>query len=162
MSNDKNQPNTSEQSAHNAINELFGDKDGNGIPDVLEGRLTSADLQNFFSQRTQKITIDGTEYTKWDDIPEEQRQRVMQGMQSLTKMASTAGGIMKGIGLFSLIKRLMRRKPMYAATQTHYAETARPSYAGSREDSSSPFAKLLRWLMISIAIGAVVYYFIQR
>lgn len=73
-----------ERQAYEKMSDLFADKNGNGIPDLLEGDMVQNVLSAYSSAA--KINVDGKNYQTLDDLPPEMRQKVDKAFQTLSKM----------------------------------------------------------------------------
>ncbi len=66
------------------VQKLFSDADGNGIPDVFEGKIGNMLFKNLEGLRT--FDVDGKTYNSFQDMPPEIRQRVEEKLKNLTGM----------------------------------------------------------------------------
>lgn len=78
-----------ERQAFEQMSQMFVDKNGNGIPDLLEGDMVQNVLATHSSQ-THVIHADGKTYNTLEDLPPELRQRVDGAFQMLSNMGITS------------------------------------------------------------------------
>ncbi len=147
--------NETQDPARQALSAILRDADGNGIPDILEGRLGADEIKNMLQRGggQYKILVDGTEYTDLDDVPPEKRQKIEQSLNQIVKTSAQVGSVLKSFGIFRLFSWFLKRGqgPTYASSRPQYP---RPH----REESSHLGSRIFRWLLFAVAIGAVVYY----
>lgn len=79
-----------ERQAFEQMSQMFVDKNGNGIPDFLEGDM----VQNVLAAHSTKtkVSVDGKTYHTLEDLPPELRQSVDSAFQMLSNM-----GILQGM-----------------------------------------------------------------
>lgn len=139
---------TSDQ-ARKQLYEIFRDADGNGIPDILEGKLRGEDIRNLVTSQTNtfKVIVDGKEYANFNELPSDKQQQIERSLDQLVKLSTQAGNFMKGFGLFKLIKWFTgrgRRTPQ-----------GPPSY---QQTSSSFLSKALLFLIGALIAVGVAYF----
>lgn len=71
-----------EREAFEHLSNAFVDKNGNGIPDFLEGDM----VENIKTVFTSNININGQTYNNLDEIPPEIRAKVQGALQKLNKL----------------------------------------------------------------------------
>lgn len=71
-----------ERMAYEQMMNIFVDKNGNGIPDFLEGDM----VQNVMSTYSTRVDFNGNTVHSLDDLPPEARQRVADAFQMLSKL----------------------------------------------------------------------------
>lgn len=71
-----------ERKAYEQMMGMFVDKNGNGIPDFLEGDL----VQNVLSAHSTNVNVNGMTVHNLDDLPPELRQKVDGAFQMLSNM----------------------------------------------------------------------------
>jgi hypothetical protein len=88
--NDINDMPANERRAFEQMSHMFMDKNGNGIPDFLEGDM----VQNVLAAHAAKtnVSVDGKIYHSLEDLPPELRQSVDGAFQMLSDM-----GILQGM-----------------------------------------------------------------
>lgn len=88
--NDINDMPANERRAFEQMSHMFMDKNGNGIPDFLEGDM----VQNVLAAHAAKtnVSVDGKTYHSLEDLPPELRQSVDGAFQMLSDM-----GILQGM-----------------------------------------------------------------
>lgn len=70
-----------EREAYNQMMSMFVDKNGNGIPDFLEGDM----VQNILSAYTTQVDVNGNTYNNLDSLPPEVRQQVQGAFAKLSE-----------------------------------------------------------------------------
>ena len=70
-----------EREAYNQMMSMFVDKNGNGIPDFLEGDM----VRNVMSAYTTQVDVNGNTYNSLDDLPPEVRQKVQGAFAKLSE-----------------------------------------------------------------------------
>lgn len=73
--------------AYEQVANMLVDKNGNGIPDFLEGDL----VQNIMSAFTSSINFNGQAYNNMNDLPPEAREKVQAAFQKLSEMGIVSG-----------------------------------------------------------------------
>lgn len=61
-----------EASSEDPLGNLFADRDGNGVPDVLDGMLKNPGA-SFTHQSTTHYVVNGVRYDRMEDVPEEMK-----------------------------------------------------------------------------------------
>ncbi len=141
------------------LHEIFRDADGNGIPDILEGKLRGEDLRNLVSSQsnTVKVFVGGKEYSNLNELPSDKRQQIEHSLDQLARISTQAGNVLKGFGLFKLIKWFTKKKG--ADSQRLYTTASTPQNPPSYQvDERSFFAKSLPFLLGAVIVGALAYY----
>jgi hypothetical protein len=80
--NSPNEMPVNERKAYEQMMGMFVDKDGNGIPDLLEGDL----VQNVLSAHSTKVNLSSMTVHSLDDLSPEMRQKVDGAFQMLSNM----------------------------------------------------------------------------
>lgn len=70
-----------EREAYHQVMNMFVDKNGNGIPDFLEGDV----VQNVLSAYSMQVDANGKTYRNLDDLPPEVRERVQGAFAKLSE-----------------------------------------------------------------------------
>lgn len=71
-----------ERQAYESMFQIFTDKNGNGIPDFLEGDVA----KNVMSAFTSNVVYNGKVYTNMDELPADARQKLNDAMGKLNQM----------------------------------------------------------------------------
>jgi hypothetical protein len=61
-----------ETSSEDPLGNFFADRDGNGVPDVLDGMLKNPGA-SFTHQSTTHYVVNGVRYDRMEDVPEEMK-----------------------------------------------------------------------------------------
>lgn len=77
-----------EREAYEAMFQIFTDKNGNGIPDFLEGDI-AANVATAFSGAAQTVRYNGKTYGSLDELPPEARQKVQDAFAKLNQLRVT-------------------------------------------------------------------------
>ncbi len=73
--------------AYEQVANMFVDKNGNGIPDFLEGDL----VQNIMSAFTSSVNFNGHTYDNMNELPPEAREKVQAAFKKLSDMGIVSG-----------------------------------------------------------------------
>ena len=76
-----------ERQAFEQLSAIFVDKNGNGIPDFLEGDL----VQNVLTAITSSVHFDGQTYKDMNELPPEVRDKVQGAFRKLSKLGIITG-----------------------------------------------------------------------
>jgi hypothetical protein len=128
--------------AYEQVANLLVDRNGNGIPDFLEGDM----VKNIMSAFTSSVDFNGHTYSNMNDLPPEAREKVQAAFQKLSDM-----GIVSG-------------------QQNHFMQTDHSHLAGTPMPVSKPFVSreynpaiqedkgpgLMVWLMIGLGFALCV------
>jgi hypothetical protein len=76
-----------ERQAYAQMMQIFEDKDGNGIPDFLEGDM----MQKLISANSTKVVVSGGDVHNLDELSPELRQKVETAFQMMTKFGLIPG-----------------------------------------------------------------------
>src|SRR5689334_2543316 len=71
-----------DRAAFEQIAVMFGDKNGNGIPDFLEGDI----IKNVSTAYTNIVSINGQAYNDMNEMPEEMRAKVQSAFQKMSEL----------------------------------------------------------------------------
>lgn len=71
-----------ERQAFEQLSSMFVDKNGNGIPDFLEGDLAS----NVITAFTSNVNINGKTYNNANELPDDMRQRVQGAFEKMAEL----------------------------------------------------------------------------
>jgi hypothetical protein len=87
---------------------VVADSDGNGIPDILEGKGSAG--ANITTQVTSQIVVNGREYQSLDEVPAEDR-RAIQAAASISREGITLRGsalwLILALGIVFIVFRLL-------------------------------------------------------
>ncbi len=76
-----------ERKAYEQMMDIFADKNGNGIPDFMEGDM----VQKVLAANSTSLNISGVTYHNLDELPPELRQSVDKAFQVITKLGIIPG-----------------------------------------------------------------------
>jgi|GEM_PF-489535 len=83
------------RAAYEAVTTAFADKDGNGVPDIFEGKGNAkvVNLGTVFTSQTnmQKIFFEGKQYNSSDELPPDARAKYDEAMGKLSVDANQNG-----------------------------------------------------------------------
>ncbi len=145
-----------ERRAYEQMMGIFADKNGNGIPDFMEGDL----VQKVMAVNSTHVDINanGQTYQNLDDLPPEVRERVDKAFQVMTNF-----GIIPGVPEELKMKNQpVNREPM-AQSKPFVSREYTPAI--QEESGTSVFPWVIGGIMIvfCLAIAAFgVFYFIAR
>ncbi len=71
-----------ERQAFDQLSTMFVDKNGNGIPDFMEGDLA----QNIFTAYSSNVNINGRNFSNMNDLPEDIRARVQGAFEKMAEL----------------------------------------------------------------------------
>jgi hypothetical protein len=140
-----------QRQAYEQLSTMLVDKDGNGIPDFLEGDMVS----NVITAYSRKFSMDGTVYNNVNELPEDVRDQVKSAFEKISKL-----GIVPAATTQS--------NPFQAGQTPHFASQpiASQEYPSVIQDGGG--SKILPWVLAGIvlffclAIATVgVFYFLQ-
>ncbi len=137
-----------ERQAFEKISQMFVDKNGNGIPDLLEGDVVKNVLTAHSTHAN--VTVNGQTYTSFHDLPPETRQQVDGAFRMLSNM-----GFLQGTSEFTNTPSTFESKPFEPQKSTAIEE----------EGGRSSFVLILSGIMICISIIVVtigVLYLLNR
>jgi hypothetical protein len=77
-----------ERQAFEHLSNLFVDKNGNGIPDFLEGDM----VKNVLTAFTSNVNFNGQTYNNVNELPPEVREKVQRAMDKLAQMGMVQPG----------------------------------------------------------------------
>lgn len=80
--NSVNEMPANERQAYEQMFQIFTDKNGNGIPDFLEGDIA----KNVMTAFTNVVNYDGKVYNNMDELPPEARQKLQDAFAKLNQM----------------------------------------------------------------------------
>lgn len=83
---------TNERQAYEQMFQIFTDKNGNGIPDFLEGDITKNVINAFASN----VNYNGQVFNNLNDLPPEAREKVQKAFDVLKRLGVTTPEIMQG------------------------------------------------------------------
>jgi len=122
-----------EREAYQHIMTTFVDKNGNGIPDMLEGDM----VKNVMQIYSTKLGAGGS-IQKLDELPPEMRQKMESALQKLSQL-----GILNGLPAAAPLSSPQQSQPIAASTSS--TPTDFNSTPIAQEDQGSA---VLKWLLI--------------
>ena len=154
--NDINEMPANERQAFEQMSQLFVDKNGNGIPDFLEGDLA----QNVTTAYTSSFVVNGKTYNNLDELPADMHNKVRSAFDVMAKMGlvtdttSTSASEIKGV-------RVESKQP--AVSKPFLSE--QPSSVIEEDRGTNTFTLVLGGIVLCFALIAVtiaVLYFTGR
>lgn len=135
---------------YESMTNVFADKDGNGVPDILEGGMG-----NVQSSTVSQFIVDGKAYSRLEDLPPEQRARYTAAMAKLDANQNSIPDILEG----DLFSALTGSANPTSATQTPSTSAAPP--AGTAIPTvkivgDRPSPGMMRMMVIGLVILVVV------
>lgn len=145
--NDINDMPADERQAYDQMSSIFLDKDGNGIPDFMEGNIA----MNVMNASTSGFVINGKTYTSLDDMPEDTRNKMRSAFDAL----ANAGLVSKSTFVqMSEAKSALTSQP-----------APQPSAVIEEERGGNTFTLILGGMVLCFALAAVamaVFYLMNR
>ncbi|MFN8411751.1 MAG: hypothetical protein U0Z26_05135 [Anaerolineales bacterium] len=131
-----------ERLAFEQVSNMLVDKNGNGIPDFLEGDIA----KNVMSVFTSSVNINGKTYSGIDELPEDVRQRIQGAFEKLNQH-----------GMISKTSDHMIVQTKFNQTTGALSEPfVSKEYAPAIQEEESPN---LKWLFLAIAGLAICLLF---
>jgi hypothetical protein len=132
-----------ERMAYEQMMNIFVDKNGNGIPDFMEGDV----VQNVMSAYSQKVDFNGNTVHSLDDLPPEARQSVKTAFQVMTNL-----GMIPGVPAeFQNQNQPVSREPM-ATSKPFVSREYNPTI--QEEKSNTALIIILMSLVLLLCLGA--------
>ena len=144
-----------ERQAFEQMSQMFVDKNGNGIPDFLEGDIA----MNVMTASSGSFTMNGQTYSNVDEMPEEMRNKVKSAFDMMAKM----GLVSKST--FTQMTNLTGNIQQDQAPVSKPFLTSQPSSAIEEENGKSTFLWVLGGIVLCFALVTVtiaVFYFMGR
>ena len=145
--NDINDMPADERRAYDQMSSLFMDKDGNGIPDFMEGNIA----MNVMNASASGFLVNGKTYASLDDMPEDMRSKMHSAFDAL----ASAGLVSKSTFVqMTEAKNMPEQKP---APQS--------SPVIEEERGGKTFTLILGGMVLCSALAAIamaLYYFVGR
>jgi hypothetical protein len=145
--NDINDMPAGERQAYDQMSSIFLDKDGNGIPDFMEGNIA----MNIMNASASGFVVNGKTYANLDDMPEDMRSKMHSAFDAL----ANAGLVSKSTFVqMSEAKSVPTSQP---APQT--------SAVIEEEHGGNTFTLILGGMVLCFALAAVamaVFYLMNR
>lgn len=145
--NDINDMPADERQAYDQMSSIFLDKDGNGIPDFMEGNIA----MNVMNASTSGFVINSKTYASLDDMPEDTRNKMRSAFDAL----ANAG--------------LVSKSTFVQMSETKSAPTSQPAPQTStvieEERGGNTFTLILGGMVLCFALAAVamaVFYLMNR
>ncbi|MBN8655454.1 MAG: hypothetical protein J0M11_06930 [Anaerolineae bacterium] len=136
-----------ERQAYDQMSSIFLDKDGNGIPDFMEGNIA----MNVMNASTSGFVINSKTYASLDDMPEDTRNKMRSAFDAL----ANAG--------------LVSKSTFVQMSETKSAPTSQPAPQTStvieEERGGNTFTLILGGMVLCFALAAVamaVFYLMNR
>ena len=144
-----------ERQAFEQLSSMFVDKNGNGIPDFLEGDLAS----NVITAFTSNVNINGKTYNNVNELPDDMRQRVQGAFEKMAELGLVTKTSSPMIAQVNSVQ--VTPKPQ-AISQPIVSQ----EYPSAIQEASCP--SILQWalagivLFFCVVIAALgVFYFMQ-
>jgi hypothetical protein len=132
-----------ERLAYEQMMNIFVDKNGNGIPDFMEGDI----VQNVMSAYSSKVDVNGHTVHSLDDLPPEVRQSVNSAFQVMSNL-----GMIPGVPAeFQNQNRPVSREPM-ATSKPFVSREYNPTI--QEEKTNTPLIVALIGLGLLVCLGA--------
>jgi hypothetical protein len=140
-----------ERMAYEQMMNIFVDKNGNGIPDFMEGDV----VQNVMSAYSSRVDVNGQTVHSLDDLPPEVRQSVNTAFQVMTNL-----GMIPGVpNEFQNQNQPVSREPM-ATSKPFVSREYNPTI--QEEKSNTPLIIALAGFVLLLCLGAAgVLIFLQ-
>lgn len=143
-----------ERQAYEQMMEIFVDKNGNGVPDFMEGDI----LQKMFAINSTSMDVNGQTVKSLDDLSPEVRQQVDKAFQMMTKM-----GIIPGVPA----EMQMQNQPISREPAIQSTPFISKEYAPVIQEESSPsvfpmvIAGIILLFLLAV-LGFGIFYFMTR
>jgi hypothetical protein len=132
-----------ERMAYEQMMNIFVDKNGNGIPDFMEGDV----VQNVMSAYSSRVDVNGQTVHSLDDLPPEVRQSVNTAFQVMSNL-----GMIPGVPAeFQNQKPPVSREPM-ATSKPFVSREYNPTI--QEEKSNTSLVIVLIGLVLLLCLGA--------
>lgn len=145
--NDINDMPADERKAYDQMSSIFLDKDGNGIPDFMEGNIA----MNVMNASASGYMVNGKTYASLDDMPEDMRSKMRSAFDAL----ANAGLVSK-----STFVQMTEARTVPASQPV-----PQPSAVMEEERGGNIFTIILGGMVLCSALAAVamaLYYFVVR
>lgn len=138
-----------ERMAYEQMMNIFVDKNGNGIPDFMEGDV----VQNVMSAYSQKVDFNGNTVHSLDDLPPEVRQSVNTAFQVMTNL-----GLIPGVPAeFQNQNQPVSREPM-ATSKPFVSREYNPTIQEEKSNTSSIIVLISLVLLLCIGAAAALIF----
>lgn len=138
-----------ERMAYEQMMNIFVDKNGNGIPDFMEGDV----VQNVMSAYSQKVDFNGNTVHSLDDLPPEVRQSVNTAFQVMTNL-----GLIPGVPAeFQNQNQPVSREPM-AISKPFVSREYNPTIQEEKSNTSSIIVLISLVLLLCIGAAAALIF----
>jgi len=144
-----------ERQAFEQLSSMFVDKNGNGIPDFLEGDLA----QNVVNAFTSSININGKSYGSLNELPDDMRIRVqgafekMAGLGIVTKTTSP---------MMTQVNGMPMEQKAQAASNPLISQEFNPAIREEKGSNILPLALTGIVLLFCLAIAAFAVFYFMR
>ncbi|MCC7118601.1 MAG: hypothetical protein IT310_08765 [Anaerolineales bacterium] len=141
--------------AYEQITGALVDKNGNGIPDFLEGDV----LKNITSAYTSAINLNGQTYNNLNELPPEARQRVQNALEKVNQLG--LAGPERKAEIFAERQGLEVERDHQFTSQPYRPAGSAPS--AIQDGSAAPkWLLLLAVLFVCLMAGAcAIFFFLQ-
>jgi len=143
-----------ERKAYDQMMDIFADKNGNGIPDFMEGDM----VQKVLAANSTSINISGQTYHSLDELPPELRQSVDKAFQVITKL-----GIIPGVPAELQMQTPQADREPVVQSQPFVSREYAPAI--QEESGRSIFPMVLGGIILFFCLAAGVisiFFFITR
>lgn len=132
-----------ERQAFEQLSSMFVDKNGNGIPDFLEGDMARKVMTAF----TSNVNFNGQTYNSVNDLPPEMRDKVQGAFEKLSQLGIVSKvSPMTAQGLTSQPVQ----EPVFRSSEPMISREYSPTI---QEDKGSPF----KWILIGVGLALCIF-----
>lgn len=140
-----------ERQAYEQMMDMFMDKNGNGIPDFLEGDM----VKNVMSVYSSQMDVNGKAYNSLDDLPPELRASVDSAFKMLANM-----GILPGMPAQSQVQNQFENPPEALTSKPFISREYNPVIQEDKGPSIATWLFVGIGLILCLGIAAVAVFFI--
>lgn len=142
-----------ERQAYEQIANMLVDKNGNGIPDFLEGDL----VKNVMTAFTSSINVNGQNYNGMNELPPEVRARVQGAFEKLSEF----GVVTKDSPMMQAQASQVGQEPVFTSRPL----VSREYNPAIQEDKPNPMIWIMLGMMVLIicvaAVAVGVFFFLR-
>jgi hypothetical protein len=146
-----------EKQAFDQLSTMFVDKNGNGIPDFLEGDM----VQNVITAYTSSVNINGKTFGNMNDLPDDMQARVQNAFEKMAELGvvtkTTSPMVMQVNGM------QMEQKPQTVSAP--FISQSTPPSAIQEDRRSNTFVWVLGGIILFFFLLVVVFavfYFLNK
>ncbi len=141
-----------ERQAYEQVANMLVDKNGNGIPDFLEGDM----VKNVMTAFTSSMNVNGQTYNNMDELPPDIRTKVQGAFEKLSAL-----GIMTEVSPMMQVQTPQAGQEPIAASRPLVSREYNPTI---QEEKSNPMMWLMigMALMLCLAVAAVGIFFLLK